>query len=72
MAEIRRIDVGFQGGQVLAARVTDEVYEELVRALGEEPEGRWHKLKTQDSEVMLDLRQVVYLRLDTEEHTVGF
>ncbi len=70
MAEIRRIDIGFQGGQVLSARVTDDEYEELLRALGED--GRWHKLKTQDSEVTLDLPQVVYVRLDTEEHKVGF
>ena len=71
MAETpRRIDIGFQGGQALAVRVTDEVYDELVSALGQDR--RWHKLKTQDSEVTLDLPQVVYVRLDTEEHKVGF
>ncbi len=70
MAEIKRIDIGFQGGQVLTTRVTDDEYDELVRALGDEE--RWHKLRTQDSEVTLDLPQVVYVRLDTEEHKVGF
>ena len=72
MAEISRIDIGFQGGQVLSTRVTDEEYQKLVSALEGEGGDRWHRLKTQDSEVTLDLPQVVYVRLDTEEHKVGF
>jgi hypothetical protein len=68
--EVMRIDVGFQGGQVLPLRATKESYEGLVKALdgGE----RWHRLETQESEVLIDLPQVVYVRRDTEEHRVGF
>ena len=72
MAEVRRIDLGFQGGQVLSVRVTEDVYAELRRALSDDSAERWHELHTQDSEVALDLAQVVYVRLDTEEHRVGF
>jgi hypothetical protein len=72
MAEVGRIDVGFQGGQVLPLRATKEAYEGLVKALDGEGSGRWHKLETQDSEVLIDLPQVVYVRRDTEEHRVGF
>jgi hypothetical protein len=32
----------------------------------------WHELKTEDSELSLHLAQVVYVRLDTEKHRVGF
>jgi hypothetical protein len=68
--EVMRIDVGFQGGQVLPLRATKESYEGLVKAL--DGDSRWHRLETQDSEVLLDLPQVVYVRRDTEEHRVGF
>ena len=71
-SEVKRIDVGFQGGQVLALRATEEAYDELVKALDGDGRGRWHTLKTQDSEVLIDLPQVVYVRRDTEEHRVGF
>jgi hypothetical protein len=71
-AEHRRIDIGFQGGQVLPARVTRDSYEGLRKALEDDSSDRWHLLNTQDSEVALDLSQVVYVRLDTEEQRVGF
>jgi hypothetical protein len=73
MAETpRRIDIGFQGGQVLPVRVTDDVHAEFRKALSDSGAARWFELKTQDSEVHIDLSQVVYVRLDTEEHRVGF
>jgi hypothetical protein len=70
--EVKRIDIGFQGGQVLTVRVKTDEYESLRTALGNEKSDRWFELKTQDSEVALDLAQIVYVRLDTEEHRVGF
>ncbi len=73
MAETaRRIDIGFQGGQVLPCRVTQEAFDALAKALAEGSADRWHQLQTQDSEVVLDLSQVVYLRLDADEQKVGF
>jgi hypothetical protein len=71
-AEVQRVDVGFQGGGVLAVRVTSDAYKELREALGDAKADRWFELKTQDSEVALDLSQVVYVRIDTEAHRVGF
>jgi len=68
----RRIDIGFQGGQVLSVRVTEEVHTEFRKALSDSNAARWFELKTQDSEVHIDLSQVVYVRLDTDEHRVGF
>jgi hypothetical protein len=71
-SDVKRIDIGFYGGQVLPVRVTTEEYDGLRKALGDEKAERWFELKTQDSEVAIDLAQVVYVRLDTEEHRVGF
>jgi hypothetical protein len=68
----QRIDIGFQGGQVLPCRVAQEAYQGLRKALGDPNADRWYELSTQDSEVALDLSQIVYVRLDTEGQKVGF
>jgi hypothetical protein len=68
----RRIDIGFQGGQVLPVRVSQEVHDAFKKALSDSGSDRWFELETQDSDVHIDLSQVVYVRLDTEEHRVGF
>jgi hypothetical protein len=71
-AEVKRADIGFQGGQVLSVRVAKDSYDSLRSALASDRAERWHELKTQDSDVSLDLSQVVYVRLDTEDQRVGF
>jgi hypothetical protein len=68
-AQHRRISIGFQGGQTLALRVSDEQLEGLYRALGE---GGWHELETEDGPVRLYLGQVVYVRAETDDQRVGF
>jgi hypothetical protein len=65
----RRVSVGFQGGQVLTLRVTDEQLETLYRALGD---GGWHELETEDGPVRIYLGQVVYVRMDEGDQRVGF
>ena len=68
----RRIAIGVQGGQVLPVRVTQEAHDAFKKALSDSGSDRWFELQTQDSDVHIDLSQVVYVRLDTEEHRVGF
>ena len=68
----RRIDIGFQGGPVLPARVKLNAYESLRAALSDDGAERWFELETLDSKVSIDLSQVVYVRIDTEEQRVGF
>jgi hypothetical protein len=67
-----RIDIGFQGGQVLPARVSQATYDELSGALTDERSQRWFELDTVDSKISIDLSQVVYVRIDTEAQRVGF
>jgi len=70
-APARRGAVGFQGGQVLSLRLSEEELERLRSALREGRE-RWHEVAAADGAVLVDLGQVVYLRVDSDEHRVGF
>lgn len=69
MAQSRRISVGFQGGQVLALRVSDEQLQSLTGALGS---GGWHDLASEEGPVRVDLSQVVYVQAEGAGHQVGF
>ena len=72
MAEPRvRIEVAFDGGQVLAAFVPSEVADELERALGGGGEGAF-PLEAEDGRYAVSLRRVVYVKRFTREARVGF
>lgn len=64
--------MGFQGGQVLAIRADAAALEGLVKALQDDKSGRWHTLETQESSVLIDLSQVVYVQRETGDQRVGF
>ena len=70
--EIQRISIGLEGHQSIDLRVADEVYRALRDALEQGSDQRWYVVKTQDSEVIVDLSKVVYLTLASQEHRVGF
>jgi hypothetical protein len=67
----RRGAIGFQGGQVLSLRLPEEQLDTLQRVLREGRE-RWHEVEASDGAVLVDLGQVVYLRVESDEHRVGF
>jgi hypothetical protein len=69
MASSSRLSIGFQGGQVLAVRLSDEQLKRLEKALGTHG---WHEIDSEDGPVRLDLGQVVYVTAETEEPRVGF
>ena len=46
--------------------------EDLHKALSKDRSDRWFELETVDSKISIDLSQVVYVRIDTEEQRVGF
>ena len=68
--EMRRVEVGFSGGQVILMRLADKPYEQLRRAVQDGK--RWSEVETVDGVVALDLGQVVFLKLEASEHKVGF
>lgn len=65
----QKINIGFQGGQVLAARVTPDELEKLRSSL---PAGGWHDLTAEDGTISLYLGRVDYLLVENDEHRVGF
>ncbi len=65
----RRISIGFQGGQVLSLRVSEQQLSSLEKALAD---GGWHEIESDEGPVRLDLGQVVYVRAETEDLRVGF
>ena len=66
----QKINIGFDGGQVLSARVKPGELARLREALGS---GKgWHDLTSEDGTVALSLGSVVYVIVAHEEHRVGF
>ena len=68
---VRRTALGFQGGQVLSLRVPEEVLTSLRETLKEGKE-RWLEIEAADGAVLIDIGQVVYLRVESDEHRIGF
>jgi hypothetical protein len=66
---MRRVNIGFQGGGVLATRLSDEALDGLRSAL--QGQG-WHQLDTDDGRVDVKLDDVVYLSENSHEPRVGF
>jgi hypothetical protein len=72
MAEERiRIEVGFEGGQGIAALVPTSVAEELERALGNGGDGA-HSFEADDGVYTVALRQVVFIKRSARESHLGF
>ena len=67
----RRTALGFQGGQVLSLRMPEEVLNNLRDTLKEGRE-RWLEVEASDGAVLVDIGQVVYLRVESDEHRIGF
>jgi len=66
---MRRISIGFKGGQSISVRIDDDAEKGLRKALSD---GGWHDLKTDDGEVTLDLGTVIYLQADSDGSRLGF
>lgn len=68
---VRRTAVGFQGGQVLSLRLSEEVLNSFRDTLKEGRE-RWLEVEASDGAVLVDIGQVVYLRVESDEQRIGF
>jgi hypothetical protein len=70
MPEMKRIEVGFSGGQVMSARVTNDDLKTLRDAV-QRGHG-WHDLEAEDGPVTLNTEKVVFVRTAAAAHTIGF
>jgi hypothetical protein len=69
----RAVDIGFSGGGGMSMRLDEATYRALREALGSDRSERWHAIDAAEgAEVILDLSQVVFIRLDTQEKRAGF
>jgi hypothetical protein len=65
----QRISIGFQSSPPLATRVSDDELRRLNEALGGEG---WHDVEGDDGLIRLNLAHVLWLRVEKDEHRVGF
>jgi hypothetical protein len=69
MAEAQRVEIGFEGGQVISARLGEEDLKDLRARL---EQGGWHDLHTEDGTIALYLGKIAFVRIESGEHRVGF
>jgi hypothetical protein len=67
-----RVEVAFDGGQVLSVLVAAGEAEELERALGGAPGAGSFGLEAEDGRYAIALAKVVYVKRFTRESRVGF
>ena len=68
--EARRVEVGFSGGQAITLRLTQKGYDGLRKDV--QRGGGWTEVESEDGIVSLNLEAIVFMKLDTGEHRVGF
>ncbi len=69
MAEAQRVEIGFEGGQVVSTRLGDQDLKDLRARL---EQGGWYDLHTEEGTIALYLGKVQFLRVESGEHRVGF
>jgi hypothetical protein len=69
MADAQRVEIGFEGGQVISTRLSDEDLKDLRKRL---EQGGWHDLHTEEGTIALYLGKVQFIRIESGEHRVGF
>jgi hypothetical protein len=68
--EVKRVEVGFSGGQLIAMRLSAGAYEDLRKAVTKRD--GWYEVDSADGPVALDLGQIVFVKREPDEHRVGF
>ena len=71
MAERIRIEIGFDGGQGLAALVTMDEADALEQALGKGDDGVF-KIDAEDGAYAISLKRIVFVKRYARESRVGF
>ena len=69
MADAQRVEIGFEGGQVISTRLAEQDLKDLRSQL---EQGGWHDLHTEEGTIALYLGKVQFLRVESGEHRVGF
>lgn len=67
----KRVEVGFEEGPVLVLRLAPDRIQSLIAAVQDEEAG-WETVASEDSEVLLDLGEVIFIKVEAGEHRIGF
>lgn len=65
-----RVEIGFDGGRVLSVKLAEKEYRDLIEAI-KAGEG-WQALNTDETEVVVAIGRVNYIRREAGEQRVGF
>ena len=69
MADAQKVEIGFEGGQVVAVRLSEDELKDLRKQV---EKGGWHDVKTEDGTLAVYVGKVAFLRIDSGEQKVGF
>lgn len=69
MASSQRVEIGFEGGQVVSVRLRDDELKDLRKQV---EKGGWYDVKTEDGVLAVYVGKIAFLRIDSGEHRVGF
>jgi hypothetical protein len=69
MADAQKVEIGFEGGQVIAVRLNDDELKDLRKQV---EKGGWYDVKTEEGVLALYVGKVAFLRIDSGQHRVGF
>lgn len=64
-----RVEIGFEGGQVVAAKLDDGQLKDLRKSLGSDGT---HEFESDGETVILDISKVIFLRILADDSRVGF
>jgi hypothetical protein len=69
MADVQKVEIGFEGGQVVPVRLSGDELKDLRKQV---EKGGWHDIKTEDGVLSIYVGKVAFLRIDSAGHRVGF
>jgi hypothetical protein len=69
MADSQKVEIGFEGGQVVSVRLSDGALKDLRRHV---EQGGWYDVETEDGVLAVYLGKIAFLQIDSGEHRVGF
>ncbi|HMW45745.1 MAG TPA: hypothetical protein PKD47_07655, partial [Solirubrobacterales bacterium] len=64
------VEIGFDGGQVIPARLDESQVKSLKKALGSGDSP--HEIETDEGTLLIDLGKVIFVRISSDAKTVGF
>jgi hypothetical protein len=69
MADAKKVEIGFEGGQVVAVRLSERALKDLRKQV---EKGGWHDVETEDGALSVYLGKVAFLQVDSGDGRVGF